>query len=155
MCGVNNRPIRQVPPVIRHTRDMTDLARSDLKLRLTRNRLLEFQHLIPAPEVPELFQEAVRTTHFLGFRYLWIDSLCIIQDLPSDWAFEAARMAAVYINAVCNLAFLFPADLGFRRTRDDPRKSCPCIVRNSTPGKRSSCDGCPFGAVLCISGRIC
>src|SRR5450756_303615 len=30
--------------------------------------------------LPRTFQDAIRVTHLLGFKYLWIDSLCIIQD---------------------------------------------------------------------------
>lgn len=106
MYGVTTRQIRQVTSLIDPTRDMTDLARSAFKLCLTQTRLMEIQCSIPAAELPELFQEAARVTHFLGFQYPWIDSLCIIQDLASDWAFEAERMATIYSHAVCNIAFL-------------------------------------------------
>ncbi|KAK4444567.1 heterokaryon incompatibility [Podospora aff. communis PSN243] len=37
-------------------------------------------------------------------RYLWIDSLCIVQDCPDDWEKEAAKMALVYRNAFITLA---------------------------------------------------
>ncbi|KAI8265546.1 hypothetical protein K4K58_011224 [Colletotrichum sp. SAR11_239] len=40
----------------------------------------------------------------LGVRYMWIDALCIIQDSPSDWEKEAARMADVYENAFLTIA---------------------------------------------------
>ncbi|KAM5342160.1 hypothetical protein ACJ41O_015191 [Fusarium nematophilum] len=43
-------------------------------------------------------------TSRLGYRYIWIDSLCIIQDSAEDWASEAARMATVYMNAEITLA---------------------------------------------------
>ncbi len=38
----------------------------------------------------------------LGFRYLWIDSLCIIQDSKKDWEIESALVQIVYENAVMN-----------------------------------------------------
>jgi hypothetical protein len=50
-------------------------------------------------QLPRTFQDAVNVTHRLGFRYLWIDSLCIIQDDEDDWTKEAARMCSVYQNA--------------------------------------------------------
>ncbi len=31
-------------------------------------------------EIPKTFRDAIIVTRLLGFRYLWIDSLCIIQD---------------------------------------------------------------------------
>jgi Heterokaryon incompatibility protein (HET) len=34
---------------------------------------------------PELFRDAILTAYTLGFRYLWIDSLCIVHDDPEEW----------------------------------------------------------------------
>uniref|UniRef100_A0A0D2YJ06 Heterokaryon incompatibility domain-containing protein n=1 Tax=Fusarium oxysporum (strain Fo5176) TaxID=660025 RepID=A0A0D2YJ06_FUSOF len=50
------------------------------------------------------FQDAMTATRNLGFRYLWIDSVCIVQDDEEDWAREATLMYKVYANAECNLA---------------------------------------------------
>lgn len=36
--------------------------------------------------------------------YVWIDSLCIVQDSREDWEREPARMEAVYRNSACNIA---------------------------------------------------
>ncbi|KAK0725063.1 hypothetical protein B0H67DRAFT_658060, partial [Lasiosphaeris hirsuta] len=49
--------------------------------------------------LPRNFQEAVTLTRDLGLKYLWIDSLCIIQDDPHDWEVESGNMAAIYKNA--------------------------------------------------------
>jgi hypothetical protein len=40
----------------------------------------------------------------LGFRYIWIDSLCIVQDDPADWETESSRMAEIYHGAILTLA---------------------------------------------------
>ena len=55
-------------------------------------------------ELPLSFQHAISVTRFLGIRYLWIDSLCIVQDSNSDWELEAGRMKGVYKNALTTLA---------------------------------------------------
>jgi len=34
----------------------------------------------------------------LGFQYIWIDSLCIVQDDPEDWKQESLSMYGVYKN---------------------------------------------------------
>lgn len=47
-------------------------------------------------ELSKTFQEAITLTRNLGFRYIWIDSLCIIQDSAQDWNIESAKMATVY-----------------------------------------------------------
>ena len=55
-------------------------------------------------KVPNTFQEAIRVASFLGISYLWIDSLCIIQDDVEDWMIEAAQMARIYQNAFITIA---------------------------------------------------
>jgi hypothetical protein len=47
-------------------------------------------------DLPKTFQDAVQVSHWLGMRYIWIDSLCIIQDDDNDWRIEAAKMASIY-----------------------------------------------------------
>jgi hypothetical protein len=42
------------------------------------------------------FQEAIIVTRNLGLKYIWIDSLCIIQDDEVDWRKEAMQMASIY-----------------------------------------------------------
>ena len=53
---------------------------------------------------PATFRDAISITRLLGVRYLWIDSLCIIQHDPADWGREAARMGSVYVNAYLTIA---------------------------------------------------
>ena len=55
-------------------------------------------------DIPKTFQDAVLITRKLGYRYLWIDSLCIIQDSASDWQIESVKMADIYFNAVVNIS---------------------------------------------------
>ncbi|KAI3557749.1 heterokaryon incompatibility protein [Colletotrichum abscissum] len=52
------------------------------------------------------FADAVRVVRTLGMRYIWIDSLCIIQGQQhgEDWNHEAPLMHKVYRNSWCNLA---------------------------------------------------
>jgi hypothetical protein len=111
------------------------------QLRLTSATLQEFQRDIPLDTLPSIFREAIQITHYLGFRYLWIDSLCIIQDSNSDWTAEANMMSAVYNNAVCTIAFLFPPHAGFSSTqnRRDPRGSTPCMVREPARSRPGVC----------------
>lgn len=50
-------------------------------------------------EMPKTFVDAITITRHLGIRHLWIDSLCICQDDPEDWARESSCMCDVYNNA--------------------------------------------------------
>jgi hypothetical protein len=54
---------------------------------------------IPVVNIPATIKDAIRVAKSLGYQYLWIDALCIIQDDPQDWQREASRMAHVYGNA--------------------------------------------------------
>jgi hypothetical protein len=72
-------------------------------------------------ELPKTFREAIDVTRAMGYEYLWIDSLCIIQDSADDWKKEARRMAIIYDNAIFTIAAmdaenssqgLFAADVG-------------------------------------------
>lgn len=42
------------------------------------------------------FRDAIIMSRNLGYRYIWVDSLCIIQDDSKDWEHESGLMAAVY-----------------------------------------------------------
>ncbi|KAJ2900245.1 HET-domain-containing protein [Zalerion maritima] len=54
--------------------------------------------------LPQTFRDAIVFTRRLGLRYLWIDSLCIMQDDPLDWKRESGKMASIYQNAHITLA---------------------------------------------------
>ena len=55
-------------------------------------------------DLPPLFQDAMAITRKLGIQYLWIDSLCIIQDDDEDWNEQATQMSQVYSGSYLNLA---------------------------------------------------
>jgi hypothetical protein len=59
---------------------------------LKTNTLSIFQTSLPYAQLPQNFRDAISITRELGVRYLWIDSLCIVQDSMEDWTAESARM---------------------------------------------------------------
>jgi hypothetical protein len=54
--------------------------------------------------LPKTFQDAIIVTRSLGIQYLWIDSLCIIQDSEEDWRLQARDMGDIYRYSWCNIA---------------------------------------------------
>lgn len=76
----------------------------------TKENLGQRMTRISIDDLPNTFRDAVRVTRELDERYLWIDSLCIVQDDEEDWAREAAVMAEVYRNSCCTLAALSSKD---------------------------------------------
>lgn len=54
---------------------------------------------ISTEELPKTFQDAVALVRILGIPYLWIDSLCILQDSKTDWDRQAVEMGIYYARA--------------------------------------------------------
>ncbi|KAG9250597.1 heterokaryon incompatibility protein-domain-containing protein [Emericellopsis atlantica] len=55
-------------------------------------------------DLAKTFQDAVTLTRQIGFRHLWIDSLCIIQDDSDDWKKESVKMGDIYRGAYLTIA---------------------------------------------------
>ncbi|KAH9849447.1 heterokaryon incompatibility protein-domain-containing protein [Lenzites betulinus] len=51
---------------------------------------------IDAASLPRTIRDAIRVTHALGLRFLWADTLCIVQDSDADKLRELARMHEIY-----------------------------------------------------------
>lgn len=64
-----------------------------------RNSLASWKVNIPAERLPRTFLDAISITRILGLRYVWIDSLCIVQDDNRDWEIEAAKMGSIFDGA--------------------------------------------------------
>ncbi|KAH7089252.1 heterokaryon incompatibility protein-domain-containing protein [Paraphoma chrysanthemicola] len=73
-------------------------------LRTTKSTYLDFQKTIPWNDVPPTFKHALEVTWETGIRYLWIDSLCIVQDDSADWRHEGSKMASIYSHSYFTLA---------------------------------------------------
>lgn len=58
---------------------------------------------IDLESLPKTFLDAMEVVRRLGHRYLWIDSLCIIQDDRRDFEVECSRMHLVYSQALCTI----------------------------------------------------
>ena len=77
--------------------------------------------------LPQTFIDAIETTRKLGFRYLWIDALCIIQDSADDKAIEIGAMDSIYSNSVLTIAVVNATGVadGFLRTKPRLRVDIP------------------------------
>ncbi|EEU47173.1 uncharacterized protein NECHADRAFT_77365 [Fusarium vanettenii 77-13-4] len=78
--------------------------------KLKSENLSRYQQELPVNDMPPTFQDAIEVTRQLGFRYLWIDSLCIIQDDESDWSQESHRMGTIFEEAGCTIAAVDSVD---------------------------------------------
>ncbi|KAM0312307.1 hypothetical protein ACHAO8_006431 [Botrytis cinerea] len=73
-------------------------------LRLQKDNYQAFLKKIPYDKLCKTFRDAIDIARVLGFSWLWIDSLCIIQGDSEDWSKEASRMATVYGFSSLNIA---------------------------------------------------
>jgi hypothetical protein len=73
-------------------------------IRTLRDNYQDHREVIAPERLSKTFRDAVHTTRKLGYRYLWVDSLCIIQDDRDDWMREAATMCDVYQYATLTIA---------------------------------------------------
>jgi hypothetical protein len=107
-------------PSLAETKDISDLQITYASLShcwgatphltTTTKTFSERKMAIPMSSLPKTFSDAVKITRSLKLQYLWIDSLCILQDSVEDWDIESSRMGLVYNNAVVNIAALAAAD---------------------------------------------
>lgn len=77
---------------------------SSVPLSTTNLNLHNYLHRIEWSSLPKTFQDAIDFVRLLEQRYLWIDSLCIVQDDPNDWERNSIQMASIYQNAYLTLA---------------------------------------------------
>ena len=82
----------------------------ELTFQTTRETLEENQLQLPWDKLSRTFQDAIHATRRIGKRYLWIDSLCIIQDSNEDWDQESSVMGDIYKNAYLTLAATASSD---------------------------------------------
>lgn len=77
-----------------------------MKTRNTVKTLDKLKEFIVFNQLPANFRRAVALTQELGVQFLWIDSMCIIQegDDGRDWNLESAKMADIYRGAYLTIA---------------------------------------------------
>jgi hypothetical protein len=73
-------------------------------LTLKNSNIEQFKMAIPPEALSKTFRDAISVTKALGLSYIWIDSLCIIQDNDEDWKIESRSMASVYGGSTINIA---------------------------------------------------
>ena len=72
--------------------------------KTTLQNLDDHRRAIPLTDLSATFVDAIQFTRRLKIPFVWIDSLCIIQNSTQDWEREASQMAAIYSNARVTLA---------------------------------------------------
>jgi Heterokaryon incompatibility protein (HET) len=91
-------------------------------LRTLKETLSSMKRNIEWSSLPKSFQDVAKVTRGLGLRYLWIDSLCILQNDLADWMTEAAGMGSIYVGSHVTMAATsaLGSTAGFLSQRQEP-----------------------------------
>ncbi|KAF2450869.1 HET-domain-containing protein [Karstenula rhodostoma CBS 690.94] len=73
-------------------------------IKLRKANLEQFSRRIEIKKLPKTFRDAIEVCGWYNFRYLWVDSLCIVQDSKADWDAESAAMKRIHSNGILNIA---------------------------------------------------
>jgi hypothetical protein len=85
---------------------------------LTSHNIDEFQKEIYVSNLPKTFRDAVKVARGVGYRYLWADALCIVQDGPDspladqDWMDQTGKTSDTFGNAVVTISASLAHDGG-------------------------------------------
>lgn len=75
-----------------------------VSLQLKTATLDDFKKGIPLSRFPKTFKDAISVCRSLGIKYIWIDSICIIQDSKQDWDIQGSKMDQVYSHCLLTIA---------------------------------------------------
>ena len=70
----------------------------------TRANLSQHMTGIPWEGLPQTFRDSISICIELSIQYLWIDSICIVQDDASEWRHESVIMGSIYEQAFFTIA---------------------------------------------------
>ena len=70
----------------------------------TRDNIQDRLAGIPDSQLSSVLRDAVLATRLLSIRYLWVDSLCILQGDQRDWEQQSTKMEEIYRSAYVTIA---------------------------------------------------
>lgn len=111
-------------------------------LTTTQNLERHTQQGFPLSELPRTFEDAMFVASMLGFRWIWIDALCICQDRPGELKQEIDKMDQTFGASTLTIFAIAGdhADTGLGSMRD-PRWVKPCKLTVKTTLNNDTADG--------------
>ncbi|KAK4455192.1 heterokaryon incompatibility protein-domain-containing protein [Podospora aff. communis PSN243] len=109
-------------------------------LQTLSDNIEDHKRVIALEDLPPNFQDAIDMTRRLGLRYIWIDSLCIVQDDLEDWRKESARMASIYEHAFLVLSATKSSDAYEGMYTSETHKTHTIKLPTSAQGPHPGCD---------------
>ncbi|CAH0024678.1 unnamed protein product [Clonostachys rhizophaga] len=77
---------------------------SGVSFTLTKKNYKDLKRGIKIDRLSKTIRDAANVVQSMAYEYLWVDSLCIIQDDDADWKEQAQQMDLVYKHAVLTIA---------------------------------------------------
>lgn len=95
----HQRPTSELPHYAALTYCWGPPPHSDRQLKTKQANLSDHLKEIPEDKLPQAIKDAILVTRALSIPYLWVDALCILQDVDSDWTYQCTQMDNIYSNA--------------------------------------------------------
>ncbi|KAM7196720.1 hypothetical protein V8F20_006913 [Naviculisporaceae sp. PSN 640] len=86
-----------------------DIAQEHMVSRLTTSNLEKLKVSLPYGALPPSFRDAIAITNRIGFSYLWIDALCVMDDSEEEQELQRKQSGLVFSNSVCTISMSVPA----------------------------------------------
>ena len=103
--GVRLCPTAEMDPEVRYTALSFVWGKANKGHdRTLSHNLATFEERIDYEQLSKTIRDAIQVTYQLGIKYIWIDSLCVIQDVREDWAEASGQTEKIFSNAYCVLA---------------------------------------------------
>ncbi|EGO56178.1 hypothetical protein NEUTE1DRAFT_122781 [Neurospora tetrasperma FGSC 2508] len=112
------------------------------KTSLRKHNRAAYCHAIPTEAWPKVYKDVVIVCRALGVRYVWIDSLCIVQDDLEDWKVQSSMMQDVYSYGHLNLANVLGKHADGLEVSRYPTATSPCILSRTLEDGSTEHWGC-------------
>lgn len=110
LIGTNRQDQVDVPEIDLRYIALSHRWGASQHLTTTQRNLAKMQKGCSVKDLPATFRDAFFFARQLGFRHLWIDALCIVQDSAEDWLQESSKMGDIFRNAEVTFAVHCAAD---------------------------------------------
>ncbi|KAK7025444.1 hypothetical protein VNI00_015972 [Paramarasmius palmivorus] len=131
------------------------------------SNLEAYSNAIDCQLIPGTIRDAIKVTHELGLRFLWVDSFCIVQDSEEDKRREIPKMRQIYRNAYVTIAAACAKRVsgGFLHVRDvypgpESRTTIPFLCPDGKMGTIMLCinghapDEATYERAWCVEERV-
>ncbi|KAF1955442.1 HET-domain-containing protein, partial [Byssothecium circinans] len=99
----------------------------DQALKLKAANTEQLEQGLPISNLPIVFLDTIKVARKIGVHYLWIDSLCILQDSIVDWVAESAVMPQIYKSAYLTIAASSSSSTSESYLNPDPAKTAEFV----------------------------